>query len=154
MLQHLHSEIAHYCPSFNPELAWMTGTSDVVIAAVYILIPFRLWGIIRELPKELAPEIGIFGKLLAAFVVACGITHLLKVMNIFANYDFWLFSASFNWIVAIISIIAYVYLVISAETPLMHVAREFREMEQRLKDIAAKSDEQARKLAELEATNG
>jgi diguanylate cyclase (GGDEF)-like protein/PAS domain S-box-containing protein len=68
-----------YCLSWNPSLLWSYAVSDAVITLSYFSIPFALWYFAKRRPD--IPHrwlILLFG----VFITACGVTHLLDVINI------------------------------------------------------------------------
>lgn len=67
------------CLSWEPELIWLHVISDGLIAASYYSIPAAL--IYFALKREDLPFPSIFG-LFAAFIVACGTTHLLSAITL------------------------------------------------------------------------
>jgi diguanylate cyclase (GGDEF)-like protein len=70
-----------YCISWNPSLLWTFVLSDSLIAASYFSIPFALWYFARKRPD--IPQRWLM-LLFGMFIIACGITHLLDVMNIWS----------------------------------------------------------------------
>ena len=73
-----------YCISWNPSLLWTFVISDSVIAISYLSIPFAIWYFAKKRPdisqRWLMLTFGVF-------IIACGITHLLDVVNIWSpNY--------------------------------------------------------------------
>jgi len=68
-----------FCLTWNPALLWTLVVSDAVIALSYFSIPFALWYFAKKRPdipyRWLMIVFGIF-------IVACGITHLFDILNI------------------------------------------------------------------------
>lgn len=68
-----------YCLSWNPQLLWTFVVSDSVIAVSYFSIPFAIWYFAKKRPDISHNWLfSMFG----IFIIACGITHLLDVVNI------------------------------------------------------------------------
>jgi diguanylate cyclase (GGDEF)-like protein/PAS domain S-box-containing protein len=68
-----------YCLSWSPILLWMHVASDVIITLSYYFIPLCLAYFVRNRKDLPYPWlIGMF----AAFIVACGTTHLLSAITI------------------------------------------------------------------------
>ena len=81
-----NSLIPHgYCLSWNPRLLWTFVASDSIIAISYFSIPFALWYFAKHRPD--VPQRGLI-LLFAIFIVACGLTHILDVLNIWTPY-YW-----------------------------------------------------------------
>jgi signal transduction histidine kinase len=86
------------CYMWRPELLWLHVISDALIFLSYISIPVTLVYILH-IRKDL-----IFSKVMAlfgAFVLLCGITHLLAVWNVW-NGTYWLSG----WLKAITAIVS------------------------------------------------
>ena len=75
-----------FCYLWNRQLMWLHILSDVGIAVAYFTIPFTLLWFVRK--RRDIPFSWIFG-LFALFIVACGITHLMEVWNIW-HTNYWL----------------------------------------------------------------
>ena len=67
-----------FCFLWNPELLWLNVLSDSLIALAYFLIPFALIWIVRK--RKDIPFNAIFF-CFAAFIIACGITHVMEVVG-------------------------------------------------------------------------
>lgn len=68
-----------YCFSWNSGLLWTLVVSDMMIAASYFSIPFALWYFARKRPDVRQVRIlWLFG----LFIIACGITHIFDLINI------------------------------------------------------------------------
>jgi diguanylate cyclase (GGDEF)-like protein/PAS domain S-box-containing protein len=74
-----------YCLSWNPRLLWTFVATDSIIAISYFSIPFALWYFAKHRPD--VPQRWLI-LLFAIFIVACGLTHLLDVLNIWSPY-YW-----------------------------------------------------------------
>ena len=68
-----------YCLLWNPGLIWTHVISDLLIAAAYFSIPLALVSLIRR-RKDL--EFSWIFMLFAVFILACGMTHILAVWNL------------------------------------------------------------------------
>ncbi|MEG3154050.1 ATP-binding protein [Sphingomonas sp. RB1R13] len=68
-----------YCLLWNPGLIWTHVVSDLLIAAAYFSIPLALVSLIRR-RKDL--EFSWIFMLFAVFILACGMTHILSVWNL------------------------------------------------------------------------
>ncbi len=96
MLQWLYSLnksslIPHgYCLQWNPQLLWTLAISDTIITLTYFSIPFAIWYFAKR--RQDIPHRWLF-VLFALFIVACGLTHLMDVLNIWRP-DYWLSAAT------------------------------------------------------------
>jgi len=85
------------CLLWEPELIWLHVVSDAVIAASYFSIPFALAIIVS---KRLDFQFGWVGWSFAAFIMACGLTHLFSI------YTLWVPVYGIEGIVKAITAIA------------------------------------------------
>lgn len=68
-----------YCLTWNPPLLWTIVLSNAAIGLAYFSIPLALATFLRRHRDiQFNWMIGMFG----AFIVACGVTHLIAVLNI------------------------------------------------------------------------
>jgi signal transduction histidine kinase len=67
------------CLLWEPELIWLHVTSDAVIAAAYFSIPFALAIIVS---KRRDFQFGWVGWSFAAFIMACGLTHIFSIITL------------------------------------------------------------------------
>src|SRR3984957_14672260 len=67
------------CLLWEPELIWLHVASDAVIAAAYFSIPFALAIIIS---KRRDFQFGWIGWSFAAFIMACGLTHIFSIITL------------------------------------------------------------------------
>lgn len=75
-----------FCLTWIPGLLWLHVVSDALIALAYLSIPMTLLYFVRRRPDlPFGPMYLLFG----AFIVACGLTHLLDVWTLW-NADYWL----------------------------------------------------------------
>ena len=85
------------CLLWEPELIWLHVFSDAVIAASYFSIPFALAIVVS---KRRDFQFGWMGWSFAAFIMACGLTH------IFSIYTLWVPVYGIEGIVKAITAIA------------------------------------------------
>ena len=68
-----------YCFTWTPGLLWTMVAADAVIAASYFSIPLAIFSLIRKRPNTVSNWLpALFG----AFILACGITHLMDIWTI------------------------------------------------------------------------
>jgi diguanylate cyclase (GGDEF)-like protein/PAS domain S-box-containing protein len=68
-----------FCLTWNPALLWTLVASDALIALSYFSIPFALWYFAKKRPDiPYRWLMVVFG----VFIVACGITHIFDILNI------------------------------------------------------------------------
>jgi PAS domain S-box-containing protein len=78
-----------FCYLWNPSLMWLHIVSDIAIAVAYFTIPVTLlWLARKRRDISFGWIVGLFG----LFIIACGITHLLEVWNIW-HTDYWVEGA-------------------------------------------------------------
>ncbi len=68
-----------HCYFWRPEIVWSHAISDAVIAISYFLIPYGLIKLIRKRPDLRYKNLFL---LFGLFIVACGTTHILSIINI------------------------------------------------------------------------
>ena len=68
-----------YCFQWSPGLLWTMVSSDLAIALAYFSIPLVIARYARQRPQV---NLGSLATLFAAFIFACGITHVLDVWTI------------------------------------------------------------------------
>lgn len=88
------------CFSWDPLLLWLHVGSDLVIALAYFSIPLALIYFSRRGGK--LPFMGIV-LLFGAFILACGITHLMNIWTIWQPDYHW--AGSLKVVTALISLI-------------------------------------------------
>ncbi len=78
-----------FCLAWQPGLVWLQAASDILIAAAYFSIPVVLVLFLRR-RRDLAfkPIFGLF----AAFILACGTTHVLGALTLWVPV-YWLDGA-------------------------------------------------------------
>lgn len=79
-----------YCLRWDPALVNTMILSNLGIAVAYFAIPLALWYFVRQ-RKDL-PHPWIF-KLFGMFIIACGLTHIMKVWTLFKPI-YWLEAAA------------------------------------------------------------
>ena len=128
-----------FCFLWNPGLLWLNVLSDSLIALAYFLIPFAL---IRILRKHV-PFNGVLF-CFAAFIVACGVTHVMEVVTLW-HPIYWV-SGSLKACTAAISIATLVVVVrISPAVlamPTELADRRFRELIEDAPDAIVQVDAQ------------
>lgn len=75
-----------YCLSWRPPLLWLHAISDLLIAFAYYSIPLMLIYFIRRRKSLFYPWLIV---MFAAFIIACGTTHLLSAVTIWIPL-YWL----------------------------------------------------------------
>jgi PAS domain S-box-containing protein len=74
-----------YCYQWNSGLVWLHVISDALIALAYFTIPVILiWFIRKRRDLPFSWMFGLFG----VFIVACGVTHVLEVWNLW-HAEYW-----------------------------------------------------------------
>src|SRR6476646_7191501 len=73
------------CFLWRPELIWLHAVSDGVIALSYYSIPFTLIYVLMRRQDLIFP--GVLA-LFAAFILACGTTHLMGIWTLW-HPDYW-----------------------------------------------------------------
>jgi diguanylate cyclase (GGDEF)-like protein/PAS domain S-box-containing protein len=88
-----------FCLAWQPGLLWLTAGSNVLIALAYFFIPAALAVLLlrgRIVPYK--PVVALFG----AFIVACGITHILTALTLWVPL-YWI-SAAADGVTALLSV--------------------------------------------------
>ncbi|MDB6060074.1 MAG: Response regulator PleD [Verrucomicrobiaceae bacterium] len=94
-----------HCFLWTPALLWLYLLADGLIAAAYFSIPIALWYYARRRPDLPYRWIVL---LFGAFIIACGVTHIIKIWNIW-NHAYWI-EAVFALITGIISMVCAIVL--------------------------------------------
>ncbi|MDB5257423.1 MAG: evgS [Chitinophagaceae bacterium] len=68
-----------HCYFWQPEIVWSHAISDAIIAISYFMIPYALVKLIRKRPDMKYKNMFL---LFGIFIVACGTTHILSIINI------------------------------------------------------------------------
>lgn len=128
-----------FCFLWNPQLLWLHILSDSLIALAYFLIPVVLVSILRK-RKDL-PFNGVFF-CFAAFIVACGVTHVMEVVTLW--YPIYWVSGVLKACTAAISIATLIVLVRISPTilamPQQLADRRFRELIENAPDAILQVD--------------
>src|ERR1700722_3075951 len=95
-----------FCFLWNPQLLWLHVLSDSLIALAYFLIPIALIRILRK--RKNIPFNGVL-LCFAAFIVACGITHVMEVVTLW-HPVYWV-SGGFKALTAVVSLATFVLLI-------------------------------------------
>lgn len=88
-----------YCLAWSPLLLWLSVISDGLITLSYYFIPLAMIYFLRQ--RKTLPYPGLL-VLFAAFIVACGTTHLLSAITIWIPL-YWL-DVVFKVITALLSV--------------------------------------------------
>src|SRR5471032_2699777 len=94
------------CYEWNPAVIWLHVVSDALIALAYYSIPLTLIYFVRK-RKDLVFD-WIF-VCFAVFIVACGTTHVMEILNIW-HPTYWL-SGVIKAITAVTSIVTAILLI-------------------------------------------
>jgi PAS domain S-box-containing protein len=144
-----------YCYLWNPGLVWLNVCSDLLIALAYFTIPAILVWFIR---KRRDLPFGWMFALFGAFIVACGMTHVMEVWNLW-HAQYWL-AGAIKGVTAVASIGTAILLVRLAPEALklpgldewMHANAALQKEVQERRDIELKlriSESRYRENAEL-----
>ena len=88
-----------HCYFWDPAIVWTNAISDSLVALAYFTIPFTLLHIVRvRTDLKFTPLIILF----AAFILSCGATHIMDVINIW--YPMYRLDSSLRAITAVASI--------------------------------------------------
>lgn len=118
-----------YCFSWNSALLWTLVVSDLLIAVSYFSIPFALWYFARKRPDiGQMHVISLFG----LFIVACGITHIFDVINIWTPW-YW-GNALAKAVTAVVSLTTAI--VLWHLMPVALQAPSFKQLEDANRDLA------------------
>jgi PAS domain S-box-containing protein len=130
-----------FCFLWNPQLLWLHVLSDSLIALAYFLIPVVLVSILRK--RKDIPFNGVLF-CFAAFIGACGLTHVLEVVTLW--YPIYWVSGVLKACTAAISIATLIVLVRIAPTilaiPRELADRRFRELIEDAPDAILQVDAQ------------
>src|ERR1700761_1366967 len=74
-----------YCFTWSPTLLWSMVTADLLVALAYFSIPLGILVLTRRRPDRGFHRVAM---LFSAFILACGVTHLMDVWTIW-NPDYW-----------------------------------------------------------------
>jgi diguanylate cyclase (GGDEF)-like protein len=88
-----------FCLAWEPGLIWLTAISDLLIAAAYFSIPAALIAfLLRRRGFGYTPLVVLF----AAFILACGATHVFDAMTLWVPAYWW--SATLDALTAALSV--------------------------------------------------
>lgn len=74
-----------HCYLWKPEIVWLHVISDAIIVLSYYMIPFLLAYVVFRTKIQI--RYGWLVSLFAIFIVACGTTHLMEIVNVWqTNY--------------------------------------------------------------------
>lgn len=96
-----------YCFTWSPSLLTLHLVADLLIAAAYFSIPLSLAYLVAK--RDDLPFNWVF-LLFAAFIVACGLTHLVGVLTLW--YPFYWLSGAVKALTAVVSVAAAVAVVV------------------------------------------
>jgi signal transduction histidine kinase len=148
------------CYAWNPNVIWLHVISDATITLAYYSIPITLLYFVRK-RKDLVFD-WIF-VCFAIFIVACGTTHLMEIVNIW-HPIYWL-SGIIKAVTAIVSIMTAILLIrlmpkaLSIPSPdqlrasNQALQTEIQERTKALERIESLNGELVRQTANLEASN-
>lgn len=103
MLDMFNDMLPHgYCLQWNQWLMFMHILSDALIGMVYFGIPASSFPLILKIQDKKIRNICI---LFASFILFCGMTHLMDILNIWAG-AYW-FEGILKLITAIFSVLAF-----------------------------------------------
>ena len=135
-----------FCYRWNSGLVWLNLLSDTLIALAYFTIPFTLLWFVR---KRRALPFGWMFALFGVFIVACGMTHVMEVWNLW-HAQYWL-AGIIKAITALASVLTAVLLVQLVPKALALPSRDdLKEVNQHLVD---RTKELAGTNAELASAN-
>ena len=133
-----------YCFTWAPSLLTLHLAADLLIAAAYFSIPLSLAYLVHK--RADLPFNWVF-LLFAAFIVACGVTHLVGVITLW--YPFYWFAGAVKAVTALVSVaaaVAVVYLM-----PRLLAMPSAEQLRVANVQLAAEVTERRRKDAELQS---
>lgn len=136
-----------HCYFWKPEIVWTNAISDGVIALAYLTIPFTLVYIVRT-----RKDINYMSLILlfAIFILGCGATHVMDVINIWK--PFYYIDSSLRVITALASIGTALMLVrITPKILVIPNPEEFKKINAELKEQLRQLEEKEKQLREREA---
>jgi len=93
-----------YCFTWTPGLLWTMVVSDLVIAAAYLSIPVAILSFVRRRGE---PSNNKVAWLFSAFILACGITHLMAVWTVWQpDYGWQAVSKAVTAVISLITAVA------------------------------------------------
>lgn len=133
-----------HCYQWRPDLVWLHGGSDALIALAYFSIPVALVSFVRKRPD--LPYPGLF-VMFGAFIVACGLTHMMEIWAIW--HGTYYLTGAVKALTAVISVATAVVL-----WRVMPQALQLAGPEQLRKLNESLEVRVAERTADLEAANG
>ena len=119
------------CYLWDPRLIWLHVVSDSLIALAYYSIPLTLIYLVRKSRDISYPAIFF---MFAAFIVACGTTHLMEVWTVWSPH-YWLSGAVKVFTAAISLATAFALVRVVPLALVLLSRRELREINERLDDL-------------------
>lgn len=95
------AQLLEYCTS-GTGLTWLILWSDLAIAVSYFAIPFVMLVVLRDRRRDI-PYPWLW-TLFVAFIVACGLTHIVHVMSALMGVPYLGISAVIGAITALVSV--------------------------------------------------
>ena len=93
-----------YCFTWTPGLLWTMVVSKLVIAAAYLSIPVAILSSVRGRGE---PSNNKVAWLFSAFILACGITHLMSVWTVWQpDYGWQAVSKAVTAVISLITAVA------------------------------------------------
>ena len=88
-----------YCITGSPTLLWSMVTADALVAAAYFSIPLTMLRYVRQRPQMSQRWLVL---LFAAFIFACGTTHLMDIWTVWrADYGWQVVSKGLTAVISI-----------------------------------------------------
>jgi PAS domain S-box-containing protein len=136
-----------FCLAWDPGLIWLQAGSDLLIALAYYSIPAALLVFLRR-RRDLAfrPVVALF----AAFILACGTTHLLSIVTLWEPV-YWLDGAVKSVTAALSVATAIVLWPLMPRALAMPSAKELQTLNERLAHEVAERDLAVEQLRESQA---
>jgi signal transduction histidine kinase len=148
------------CYEWNPKVIWLHVVSDGLITVAYYSIPITLMYFVRK-RKDLAFDWMFV--CFAVFIVACGTTHLMEILNIW-HPTYWL-SGTIKAITAVTSVVTAILLIkllpqaLALPSPAQlrksneALESEIRERKRSLEKIESLNQELVLQTTKIEASN-
>ena len=140
-----------HCYFWEPAIMWSHAISDTIIALAYFIIPLSLVQIVRKRDDFTYRWMLV---LFAAFIIGCGLTHVMDVINIWE--PFYRIDSAIRILTAIASIgTALMLIYITPKLILFPSAKKWKEINEELKalndQLERKVDERTRSYQEAAA---
>lgn len=139
-----------HCYYWDPYILWSHALSDGIIALAYMTIPFSLVKIVRGRKENDFAYMWIL-VFFAIFILGCGATHVMDVINIWEPW--YLTDSAIRIITAIASIGTAIMLIrITPQLVMLPSANKWQEMNEELKTLNESLEEKVQERTnELEA---